>query len=124
MDKIKEQGLACVDKVEESEEQASEEQYEENQSEENEQEPNSNETEPENREEIKDEQAIKSVKNNDLTLKTIELNSPDTTKNIKSVKNNKNLKRNLALAGIVTFCVVFGGALFLSGIRKRKNEFN
>jgi hypothetical protein len=39
------------------------------------------------------------------------------------VNNKENLKRNLAFAGIVTFCVTFGGALFLLNTRRRKSEF-
>jgi competence ComEA-like helix-hairpin-helix protein len=55
-----------------------------------------------------------------ITLETINLDS----KNIKSEDNNQGLKKNLALTGIVTFCVGFG-ALFLlrTAKRKKENEF-
>jgi len=43
-------------------------------------------------------------------------------KDIKSEDNKESLKNNLALYGIITFCVIFG-ALFLLKGRKYKNEF-
>jgi len=55
-----------------------------------------------------------------ITLDMIDLNSKD----IKSGDNKEILKKNLALGGIVTFCVGFG-ALFLLKFagRKKENEF-
>jgi len=55
-----------------------------------------------------------------ITLDMIDLNSKD----IKSGDNKEILKKNLALGGIVTFCVGFG-ALFLLRFagRKKENEF-
>jgi competence ComEA-like helix-hairpin-helix protein len=44
------------------------------------------------------------------------------TQNIKSENNTETLKRNLSFYGLIAICVVFG-ALFLLK-RKRKNEFN
>jgi competence ComEA-like helix-hairpin-helix protein len=44
------------------------------------------------------------------------------TQNIKSGNNTESLKRNLSFYGLIAICVVFG-ALFLLK-RKRKNEFN
>jgi len=44
------------------------------------------------------------------------------TQNIKSGNNTETLKRNLSFYGLIAICVVFG-ALFLLK-RKRKNEFN
>jgi len=55
-----------------------------------------------------------------ITLNIIELNSKD----IKSEDNKEILKKNLALGGIVTFCVLFGGLFFLKfARRKQENEF-
>ncbi len=53
-----------------------------------------------------------------IELSPISLNS----QSIKSENNSEILKRNLALLGIVTFCVIFG-ALFLLKVKKSKNEF-
>ena len=44
------------------------------------------------------------------------------TQNIKSGNNTETLKRNLSFYGLIAICIVFG-ALFLLK-RKRKNEFN
>ncbi len=106
---IKKQGLACVNEETEN----TEEEKEEN---------NSAEEEAEVIEDEKIEETENLVYENFSQVKTelepINLNS----KNIKSEDNNSNLKRNLALSGIVTFCVIFG-ALFLFKNRKYKNEF-
>ncbi len=114
---IKEQELACVDK--EAEEQGETQDQTENQ----EQEEDTDEFPTEETNEKKDikENYTENKIVKSLTLETIELNSE--SKDIKSDDNKEVLKRNLAFAGIVTFCVVFGGVLFLSNIRKRKNEF-
>ncbi len=57
------------------------------------------------------------------TLDIIELNS-ENSKDIKSESNKETLKKNLALGGIVSFCVLFGGLFFLKSIqRKKENEF-
>jgi len=46
------------------------------------------------------------------------------TLNIKSEENKEILKKNLALAGIITFCIGFGALFFLRATRRRKeNEF-
>ena len=116
---IKEQELACVGKEQEPEE-TSEEWVEGNETEED-----SNETEQEGEEESNPEEdytPINTEKRENLALKIIEL-TPNS-KSIKSEDNKEILRRNLAFAGIITFCVVFGGALFLLNIRKRKNELN
>ena len=55
-----------------------------------------------------------------ITLNTISLNSKD----IKSENNKQTLKKNLALAGIVSFCLGFGALFFLKKARRKKqNEF-
>lgn len=44
--------------------------------------------------------------------------------NIKSEENKEILKKNLALAGIITFCIGFGALFFLRATRRRReNEF-
>ncbi len=59
-------------------------------------------------------------KNQTINLTPISLNA----QSIKSENNNQNLKKNLALGGIISFCIGFG-ALFLlrRADRKKKNEF-
>jgi len=110
LEKIKQQGLACVNKEVETEE-------EENEIEEPKD--TENETETENNEETENliyenfSQMDESVELNPIVL---------NAKSIKSEDDNSNLRRNLALSGIVTFCVIFG-ALFLFKNRRRKNEF-
>ncbi len=52
-----------------------------------------------------------------ITLDAIELNSKD----IKSEEDKEILKKNLALAGVVSFCLGFG-ALFLIKTLRRKNQ--
>lgn len=109
---IKQQGLACVDEEIEN----SEDNFEENDSAE------------EETEEVEIEDYVEETGNliyenfsqetSEEELSPISLNS----KSIKSEDNNDNLKRNLALGGIVTFCVIFG-ALFFLKTRRRKNEF-
>lgn len=97
---IKQQGLACVDEEYEKEEEV---------------------TEKETKEEIPKTE-MKNINNNKriekAELDEIVLN----TKDIKSEDNKENLKGNLALGGIIMFCIVFG-ALFLLKGRKYKNEF-
>ncbi len=63
---------------------------------------------------------ISKAANEAITLDTINLNSKD----IKSENNKEILKKNLALGGIITFCIGFG-ALFLLKLNRRenKNEF-
>jgi len=122
LEKIKEQGLACVDGEIQN--------YEENDLEE-ETEDNFIGKEAENNS-IKEETKVEDVEetesliyenfsqgtSKEAELTPIILNS----KSIKSEEDNENLRKNLALGGIVTFCVMFG-ALFLLKTRKRKNEF-
>lgn len=122
---IKEQGLACVDKEAESQEETQNqiENFTEKQEDENQDDEDTDETQKEKTNNKKDIEGnyTKNEVTKPLTLETIKLNSE--SKDIKSDDNKGILKRNLAFAGIVTFCVIFGGALFLSSIRKNKNEF-
>jgi len=108
LNKIKEQGLACVEETENT--------------------PEKNETIDETtKEEMLDDSMIipdadKNIKiptptTEAITLDTINLNSKD----IKSEDNKEILKRNLALGGIATFCAGFG-ALFLFRFARRKTE--
>jgi len=65
-------------------------------------------------------QASPKPKTKATTLDVIDLNSKD----IKSDNNKETLKKNLALGGIVTFCLGFGALFFLKlAGRKSKNEF-
>lgn len=57
-----------------------------------------------------------------ITLDTISLSDSDS-KDIKSESNNEILKRNLALAGLVSFCMLFGVLFWLKAKKVKKNEF-
>ncbi len=121
---IKEQGLACVDKEAESQEETQNqiENFTEKQEDDDQEEDiDGPQTEETNNKKDIEGNYTKNEVTKPLTLETIKLNSE--SKDIKSDDNKGILKRNLAFAGIVTFCVIFGGALFLSSIRKNKNEF-
>lgn len=109
LEKIKAEGLACIS----GEEQSSENEEEDNQ--------------------ISSGQEDNIEKNN--SDKEISENFPEKTaekknispiilnaKTIKSNDNKESWKENLALYGIIAFCIVFG-ALFLLNRRKYKNEF-
>jgi competence ComEA-like helix-hairpin-helix protein len=122
LNKIKEQGLACV--VNE-EAQDIEDNFEQNTETNNKTEPADNETE----ETINNLTAsvtsntvndIPKSKTETITLTPISLNS----QSIKSENNKEVLKKNLALYGIIAFCIMFG-ALFLlkQAGKKGKNEF-
>jgi len=101
LEKIKEQGLACVNFEEKQEEDID----------------SNNDIETEEVKEIISE--IVEENNSELKeLTPIVLNAKD----IKSEEDKTNLSKNLAFGGIVTFCIVFG-ALFIVKTRKRKNEF-
>ncbi|MDD5012664.1 MAG: helix-hairpin-helix domain-containing protein [Candidatus Nanoarchaeia archaeon] len=107
LEKIKQQGLACVDEEIENEDNSEQEEEEKN-----------NSVEKEVEEENLIYENVSQKLDNEMALEPISLNS----KNIKSGEDNENLGKNLALGGIVTFCVMFG-ALFLLKTRKKKNEF-
>ena len=116
LNKIKEQGLACV-KEENTEESNEEETLEE----ENEEikETEEEEREPEERGYIQKQEIEQIVKKEIIGLDPIFLNA----KSIKSEENKENLKRNLSFYGVIAMGLIFG-ALFLIKNRKRKNEFN
>ena len=57
-----------------------------------------------------------------IILDKIDLNSLNS-KDIKSEDNKEILKKNLALGGIVTFCLLFGGLFFLKSAGRKENEF-
>ena len=57
-----------------------------------------------------------------ITLDKIDLNSLNS-KDIKSEDNKEILKKNLALGGIVTFCLLFGALFFLKSAGRKENEF-
>jgi len=97
LEKIKEQGLACIE-----EEQGSEEKTEEV------------EEESFVNEEIEDVPERISA---NITLNPIVL----TAQNIKSGEDKEFSKKDLALCGVIGFCVVFGALLLKK--RKYKNEF-
>jgi competence ComEA-like helix-hairpin-helix protein len=102
LEKIKEQGLACVE-------------------EEGEEEKNVGEGEKEEEEKIERFVEVEfsyDEKVEDVSLKPIILN----TKNIKSENDKEFSTKNLALCGVIFFCVIFG-ALFFLNKRKYKNEF-
>lgn len=94
LNKIKEQGLACVDNGNIEEEEVNE-----------------------LIEEIKTENTEPELAN----LSPIKLNYLNS-KDIKSEDNKEILKRNLSFCGIILFCIIFG-LLFLLNKRKNRNEF-
>ncbi len=57
-----------------------------------------------------------------ITLDPISLSGSDS-KDIKSESNNEILKRNLALGGLVSFCMLFGVLFWLKANKVKKNEF-
>lgn len=105
LEKIKEQRLACVGEYEDDETQEENTKHIVNETEET----KIPETTKINVSERQDEK---------IEMSPILLNAKD----IKSEDNKEGLKDNLALCGIVTFCVIFG-ALFLLKGKKYKNEF-
>jgi competence ComEA-like helix-hairpin-helix protein len=101
LNKIKSQGLACI-----------EEEIVKNET--------INEVE---KEAIKteEENIVEEIKIETINLTPITLNSVNS-KDIKSEDNKEILKRNLSFYGIISFCIVFG-VLFLLNKRKNRNEF-
>ena len=104
LDKIKQQGLACVSKETQTKENLSE----------------TNET-------IEDEEEESIPKNNSgyTPKKTTEaITLTPIALNIKSDEDKEILKKNLALGGVITFCIGFGALFLLKFARRRKeNEF-
>jgi len=123
LNKIKEQGLACV--ANEEAQNTEEDNSEENET--PEQTPDNSSTEtPNNPSSIASSKSGNRTSSSNkattkaITLEMIDLNSKD----IKSEDNKEILKKNLALGGIVTFCLLFGGLFFLRfARRKTENEF-
>ncbi|MCK9596843.1 helix-hairpin-helix domain-containing protein [Candidatus Pacearchaeota archaeon] len=110
LEKIKAEGLACVneDTEQDNSELGTEEQNE-----------TKEEEMPEESENLIYENFSQSETIKEIELEPISLNSKD----IKSEDNNGILKRNWALGGVITFCVIFG-ALFFIRKGRYKNEFN
>ena len=110
LDKIKQQGFACVSEETQTKENLSEETdetYEEKTT--------SNTSNVKSGSQISSNNPFKKI-----TLEAIDLNSKD----IKSGEDKEILKKNLALGGIITFCIGFGILFLLKFARKRKeNEF-
>ena len=105
LNKIKTRGLAC----------AAESASEEKSTEEN------NSTE-----QTIDNSKTSTTNTNSVTLEPIDLTLKDATSlNIKSEDNNEKTGKNLALAGIVSFCALFGALFFLKHVGRRRieNEF-
>jgi competence protein ComEA len=68
---------------------------------------------------IEEETAEQEVKIEELPV--IYLNS-EVSKDIKTENNKENLRKNLSLYGVITFCVVFG-MVFLIKQRKKRHGF-
>jgi len=104
LNQIKQQGLACVSKETQTKENLSE----------------TNET-------IEDEEEESIPKNNSgyTPKKTTEaITLTPIALNIKSDEDKEILKKNLALGGVITFCIGFGALFLLKFARRRKeNEF-
>jgi competence ComEA-like helix-hairpin-helix protein len=98
LNKIKEQGLACVDNNEIKKEEIIE---------------NNSINEPE-------KEIIKYTETNNAEPEITNLTP--IALNIKSENNKEILKGNLPFYGIISFCIIFG-VLFLLNKRKNKNEF-
>jgi competence ComEA-like helix-hairpin-helix protein len=112
LEKIKEQGLACVEEEIKKDE---EENFDEGKKEVKEE---IDENEEELEEEDYENEFSHEEKVENVSLKPIILN----TKNIKSENDKEFSTKNLALCGVIFFCVIFG-ALFFLNKRKYKNEF-
>jgi hypothetical protein len=120
LEKIKRQGLACVDN--ESKEEVNET------IETNDEEPTLNIEDLTNLQEetiSSQENETQETNNNSTELPTISLNSNSIleSKDIKSEDNKENLRKNLPLYGIIAFCAVFVMA-FLLKRRKKKHGFD
>jgi len=129
LNKIKTQGLACINEAEVQEQNISQEQ--DIQEEET---INDSTTETQNtvnnnkpKSTSNSEVPLSSPTTKAITLETINLssgNSEFNSKDIKSENNNENLGKNLALGGIAAFCALFGALFFLKfSRRKTENEF-
>lgn len=109
LDKIKQQGLACVEDEEEKEEDEKESDNELDIDEEKESSEQASEIKSSNKREI-----------NTLELETIVLNSKD----IKRENNNENLDiNNYSIYGFITFCILLVFLFIIKENRRKKNEF-
>ena len=113
LEKIKSQGLACVDST--NEENLEEEEESEKEADEEEEESEENE------EEIEIQNIVYLLENKSVKRETISLNS-EVTKDIKIKENEESNNINYPLWGLILFSVLIG-ALFLINRRKYKNEF-
>lgn len=112
LNKIKEQGLACVENEEIKKEKNSEIEEEDEEEEIIEKEI----TKEEFQEEIKS-----SPKNNSVSAQVIKLN--ENPKDIKSENSKELNKSRLAVYGIITFCFILIALFLLRKERYKKNEF-
>lgn len=106
IDKIKEQKLACVDEDNSENKINYEEKYEQEK-------------------EIANQENTIKPRTQEIILPLISLSqNPQNSKDIKSGNNKESLKRNLAISGIIIFCIFFGALFLLKSAReKKKNEF-
>lgn len=122
VEEIKVQGLACVN------EEAEEVQNTENNSEPekiiNNETKDVNDTEQEREREKGNPSITSNAVENVPKDSTETINLTPISLNIKSEDNKEVLKKNLALYGIITFCMMFGALFFLKQARRKKeNEF-
>jgi competence ComEA-like helix-hairpin-helix protein len=111
LDKIKTQGLACVDNEEDLENEEESEKEADEEEEESE----------ENDEEIEIQNIVYLSENKSVKRETISLNS-EVTKDIKIKENEESNNINYPLWGLILFSVLIG-ALLLINRRQYKNEF-
>ena len=111
------QGLACVVGNNEQPADNNDNNYEEEQN------PESNTDDSSNKKIIVNIAKNKSIEEENKTIELAPINlTVLTAKSIKTENGKENSARNLALSGVIAFCVAFG-ALFLLRTRKYKNEF-
>jgi len=118
LEKIKAEGLACVDDSEETEDNSEESNESEDSETEEETEETNESAEFSTAPEVENETDYSMTAQEKVDLPKI------TAKSIKSEDNTESLEKNLALYGIIAFCLVFGALfLFKTLRRKSKNEF-
>lgn len=126
LEKIKEQGLACVnieeDVEETTEEEVAEENTEENKTEVTEEE-SSEESTPKITENAVTEKDNTETAKQNITAEVIKL-TPLTPQNIKSNKDNQSLDNsNYAKYGFIAFCILLGLLFLIRRKNRLKNEF-